>query len=542
MTHPKIEAWIGSAVGRAINPDNAYGLQCVDVADDYAESIFDLPWQQTIGGVGGAREFKGRTNDFFTWIDNVVGDESSIPARGDLVIYDGDNLNPYGHVAVVLSATAETITVIQQDGFLQQPAFVATLPYVITGAGPCLGWLRPNLKAPAPEPTQRVVGSAGVTERSSAEVRDDNRTGRAFVSGDVLNFKGFVRGGTANGTDVWFVGAFSGTYFSASAFDDGSTNGLTDLTPAPVTAPPALTATQRIAGPNGATKRAAPDAGSTALDTFAPGDVLNFKGWTRGKRPYGQASSDVWLIGISDTFIWSGAVVGGDNLIGLPEVVLGAPATETAPAVPLPVPVAGYSFPKRFSCTTEVRPANTSNFQRGNFPARPEYLVVHQMDEPDKHPTLDGSVSWFQQERRNPTSAHLVGQGSRIAECVDLGDGATATGDRAYHAGTVGNNYIGFEVPPNPDAETIESVKRFQREWRDTRGYSLKLTRHMSVPGNNTTCGTYIDLALFDISGETAVPAPAPAPSFPAPPATLPAGEAEDFAAFLVGLYRAAKK
>jgi hypothetical protein len=540
MAHPKIESYIATAVGRAINPDNAFGLQCVDVADDYAEQIFGLPWQQTIGGVNGARDLRGRTNAYFTWIDNVVGDESSIPARGDLAVWDGDNLNPYGHVALVIAATADAITCIQQDGFLQTPAHVATNPYVITGAGPCLGWLRPNLAAPAPEPTQRVVGGQGVTERSAPAVRDDTKTGRVFVAGDTLNFKGFERGETANGTDVWFVGAFSGTYFSASAFDDQSTNGLPDLTPTPPTAPPALSPTQRFAGPSGVTKRAAPDAASAALDTYPPGETLNFKGWTRGKRPYGLDSSDVWLVGISDTFIWSGAVVDGDKLDGLPEIVLGAPATESAPAVPAPAPVAAYTFPKRFKCTTEVRPAHPSNFMRGNFPARPEYFVIHQMDDPAKRPTLDGMIGWFQTERRSPTSAHLGAQGPRFAEIVDLGDGAAATGDRAYHASTIGNNYIGLEVPPNPDAETVETVKRFLREWRDTRGYELKLKRHMEVPGNNTTCGTYIDLALFDISGETPA-ATAPAPSVPAP-APVGQGEIEDFVAFLVGLYRAAKK
>ena len=537
MAHPKIESYISTAVGRAINPDNAYGLQCVDVADDYAEQIFGLPWQQTIGGVGGAREFKGRTNAYFTWIENVVGDESSIPQRGDLAVWDGDNLNPYGHVALVLSATPDAITVIQQDGFLQTAAHVATLPYVITGAGPCLGWLRPNLAAPAPEPTQRRVGGGGVTERSSAEVRDDNKTGRVFQPGDDLTFKGYVHGGMANGTDLWFVGAFSGTYFSASAFEDGSVGSLPNLTPAPATAPPALSPTQRFAGAAGATKRAAPDAGSAALDTFAPGDTLNFKGWTRGKRPYGPDSSDVWLVGISDAFIWSGAVERGDDLTGLPEIVLGAPATPDAPAVPAPAPVPAYAFPKRFKCSTEVAPAHTSNFMRGNFPARPEFLVIHQMDAPEKKPTLSGTISWFQTERRSPSSAHLGAQGKRLAEIVDLGDGAAATGDRAYHASTVGNNYIGLEVPPNPDAETVETVKAFLREWRDTRGYSLKLKRHMEVPGNNTSCGTYIDLSLFDISGDVV----APAPTVPAPPVTVPADQVEDFVAFLVGLWRASK-
>ena len=503
------------------------------MADDYAEFIFGLPWQATIGGVGGAREFKGRTNDYFTWIENIVGDVSSIPARGDLCVFDGDHLNPYGHVALVLSATSETMTVIQQDGFLQTAAHVAVLPYVITGAGPCLGWLRPNIDpevtetAPAaPAAGQRLVGSQGVTERSAPRL-GDNKTGRVFNPGDTLSFKGFEIGDSANGTNVWFVGAFSGTYFSASAFDDSSTTGLADLTPAPPTVVPDLLPTQRFAGPSGANKRAAPNAGADLIGTFAPGDTLNFKGWTRGARPYGSGSSDVWLVGISDAFIHSSAVVRGDDLTGLPEIVLGAPATPDAPAVPAPAPIPAYTFPKRWKCTTDVHPAHVSNFMRGNFPARPTHFVVHQMDDPSKNPTLNGTISWFQTERRNPSSAHLAAQGKRLTEIVD-------TVDRAYHAGTVGNNYLACEVPPNPDAETVETVKTFLREYRDTHGYELILTTHQVIPGNNTKCGDYIDLSLFDISGD-------PKPEIPpviAPPA---ADELEDFVAFLVGLYRAAK-
>lgn len=177
---------------------------------------------------------------------------------------------------------------------------------------------------------------------------------------------------------------------------------------------------------------------------------------------------------------------------------------------------------------TDVAPAHVSNFMRGNFPARPEFFVVHQMDDPSKHPTLAGTISWFQTERRNPSSAHFGAQGKRLTAIVD-------TVDRAYHAGTVGNNYLSCEVPPNPDAETVETVKTFLREYRDTHGYELKLTTHQVIPGNNTTCGTYIDLTKFDISGET-TPPPV---EIPAPPAA--AGDVEDFVAFLVDLWKASK-
>lgn len=519
MTNRLQEQWIAGAVGRAIDPDNAYGLQCVDVADDYAEAIFPgLSWAQTIGGVNGAREFYGRTNDYFQWVPNVVGDSSSVPVRGDLVIFNGSRLNPYGHVAVVLSADANTITVIQQDGFLQSPAAVATLPYDGPGTGPCLGWLRPRVAAdpaapPAPPTSVRTTGPAGVRERLAPTVNADQD--RLFGGGLELTMQGYVwaegpgSDPYGDGNNCWYVG-ISGKYFHSAGFVEGvDGGGLPDLTPKAPTAPPALSPTQRIVGASGASKRSQPDKNADLLETFAPGDVLNFTGYVRATRPYGAGSSDVWFVGTSGAYIYSGAVEGGDNTSGLQDKT---PAT--APSAP-PAPVEQYAFTSRWKCVTRVAPASLVNFQRGNFPARPTHLVVHQMDDPDKHPTLEGTADYFHTPRPDrPTSAHMGASEGELWEFVQT------LVDRAYHAGSVGNNFLSVEVPPNPSAKTIETVKRFLREFRDTMGYELILIRHKDVEGNNTRCGTNIPLELFSIAGElTPAPSPDPTPTPTPPPA-----------------------
>lgn len=531
MTNSIQEAWLKNAPGRAINPDNAFGLQCVDVADDYAMVLFPgKGWAETIGGVGGAREFAGRSNAFFSWHPNVPGDLSSVPARGDLVVFNGTALNPYGHVAVVLSATAYAMVVVQQDGFLQTVAHVATLPYDGPGTGPCVGWLRPLVKPDTLKvlPNERVVGKAGVTERKTAAVLATNKTGRVFKGGDVLTFKGFERGQTVNGSNVWFVGAFKAGRFHSSAFDDGSTRGLVDLTPVvKPTVPPALLPTQRFAGAAGANMRNAPSKTAPVVETFIVGSKLNFKGWTRGERPYGSSSSDVWLVGISGGFIHSSAVVDGGTLTGLPEIK----------AAPAPAPAPAYSFAKRFACVTKVVPAAPGNFERGNFPARPEFLVVHQMDSVEKKPTLAGTGAWFGTPRPDaPSSAHFGAEEHELHAFVD-------TVDRAYHAGAVGNNYLSVEVPPNPSDATIETVKRLQREWKAKHGYALKLTDHRSVPGNATECGKNIPLSRFAID-EPATPAPAPVPAPVPTPAPVKTADAavRDFLDSLFNAWKAGQK
>lgn len=489
------EAWLKSAPGRRIDTDKAYGLQCVDLADDYANTIFPgTHWHNTVGRVNGARDFKGRNNGYIEWVPNIVGDMNSVPRRGDIIVWDGDNLNQYGHVAVVLDADAHTILVVQQDGFLQVPAFVGRLKYDQRGTGPCLGWLRPKVQIDAPVAVagnQRVVGQYGVNERKQPSKSAD--IDRVFKPGDTLTFKGFVN----NADGLWFVGAFAGTYFHSSAFDDAGTHDLADLTPAPVET---LTAAQRKVGAAGATLRTAPDRNGDLVQQFNAGDVLNFVGYVRGTRPYGADSSDIWFVGISGNYV-SATTLEDQSVGSLPDMTVVHPSepAPSTPSEPLPT-VQGYSFSKRWQCTTAIAPANIVNMQRGNFSPRPEYLVIHQIDDPSRAPAngdwLSSALSWFQRARPDaPTSAHMIAQAPHFVEVVD-------SVDRAYHAGTYGNDYLSVELPPNPDAATIELVKQFQREYRDEMGYALKLTRHKDVKGNATACGTHIPLDLFDISAE----------------------------------------
>ncbi|QED11140.1 endolysin [Arthrobacter phage Zartrosa] len=482
------EAWMSGAVGRAIDPDRAYGLQCVDVADDYADAIFPgVGWRGSVGAVNGARDFKGRSNQYVTWVPNVVGDVNSIPQRGDIIVWDGDALNQFGHVAVVLRAEQSRVLVIQQDGFNQRPAFTGWLLYDQPGTGPCLGWLRPNVPLDNPlQSNQREVGAAGVNER--AEPSTSASIGRVFKAGDILTVKGYV----TNAEGGWFVGAFSGTYFHSTAFTNPYAGDLPNLTPPP---PPVLSPKQRVVGPDGAILRKQPDKNAAIVATFKAGEIVQFDGYVHGTRPYGDKSSDGWFVGQSG-FMYS---------LGFTDPMAGALPDLTAkyfPTTPAPLPPLAekYSFAKRWNISTGVKPAAIENMQRGNFGPRPEYLVIHQIDDPNRAPAngdwAGSATNWFATPRpASPSSAHFVAQAPHFISVVD-------TVDRAFHAGAGGNDWLSIEVPPNPDDATIELVKQFQREWRDKMGYVLKLKRHKEVPGATTSCGTNIPLERFDISAE----------------------------------------
>ena len=92
---------------------------------------------------------------------------------------------------------------------------------------------------PAPAPSlrgfQRRGGSAGVNYRDapnrSARIRQE------FPAGDILDFKGWIRGENVSDNDVWFVGRYTGGYSWSGSFDDTGTHDLDDLNPKPEPTP-----------------------------------------------------------------------------------------------------------------------------------------------------------------------------------------------------------------------------------------------------------------------------------------------------------------
>jgi hypothetical protein len=222
---------------------------------------------------------------------------------------------------------------------------------------------------------QRIVGQYGVNKRSAASSTAsvvDN-----FPAGVLLDFGGFVHGESSNGTDIWFVGKYSGGYFSASAFDDASTNGLADLTPAPV-----LNANQRLSAAP-AKQRNAPSRTGALLKTFDAGVVLDFKGFVHGENVSGN---DVWFVGsYSDTYFWSGGFT-DSSTNGLSDIT---PKPVPAPA-PSPAPVTGrttgnapVNFRSAPSSTASLIDTLAANTHYGSFT-----VFTH-------GEAIDGNDVWF---------------------------------------------------------------------------------------------------------------------------------------------------
>jgi hypothetical protein len=526
MTHPEVEEWLRTAPGLHLNPDGSYGNQCVDVPDAFGEAIFGVPWNVCVGGVNGARELLDAAPDkYWIRVNNNPADPNQLPPRGAFCVTGGDASNPYGHVYAVLEARASGVTALQQDGFAAphqfvngnwysaKPVHVAELPWYGAGIGTLLGWLIPRDEMivdtgaaarlgiaiqPAPAERleyQRESVAIGVNYRKAPDPSGELL--RLLEGGKLYDFKGFVKRTPVDGNDVWFVGRYSDGFAHSSGFTDQSTAGLPDLTatlfPAPAT-PVSPTSNKRITGQDGVNRRKGPDKNADLIDTFGPDLELTLGGWVEGTDPYGQGNK-IWFVGgISGGYMHSSGFTSASTA-GLPKL----PAPETV-APPAPKPV--YDFVPDFDWVEKI-PANLTNVELGRAPAKDGKTVIHQMGTPGRD-TLGSTINEFKREN-SFKSTHFATEGSRCVQMVSLKD-------RAYHAGTVGNGYVGIETDPYQTAESIATTVKLLAGLK-ALGYSTVYIRHKDVEGNNTACGTLINLDSYRIVEVVTPPVTTPPPA-----------------------------
>lgn len=98
------DKWVKKNIGRGIDYDCAYGVQCVDLAKHYIKNVLGVKPES----IGNAIEYynKRKTSEYLTknfkWIDNTA---EFIPKKGDLCVFTSKSGN--GHISV---ATGEGTT------------------------------------------------------------------------------------------------------------------------------------------------------------------------------------------------------------------------------------------------------------------------------------------------------------------------------------------------------------------------------------------------------------------------------------------------
>ena len=510
MAHPEIEEWLNTAEGVTMNPDGAYGNQCVDLVDAYGQAIFGVPWSVCVGGVVGAKQLLDAAPDkYWIRVDNNPADPNLIPPRGAVVVTSGDATNPWGHTYAVLASDVNGVDAIQQDGFAEplqfvsggwysaKPAHKARLPYAATGIGYTLGWLIPRENMLVDTGADDRLGTPKLLGYQRTTVPDSNvgyRTApdagaellRWLDPDTVYDFKGYV---TRNGA-VWFVGRYSGGFSKATGFTDEGTHDLPDLT-ATLFPEPAKAGNIRITGPDGVNRRKAPNKNAELIDTFPAEREITLGGYVIDSDPYGLGNR-IWFVGgISGGYMHSSGFT-DQSVNGLPQL-------ESPDDVSPVVPVRTYDFVADLNWVEKV-PANLTNLEVDRGPLKENPTVIHQMGTPGVD-TIGSTINEFRRENAFKSTHFAVSKG-RAVQMVALKD-------RAYHAGAVGNGYVGIETDPYQDAETITTVRRILADLKGL-GYSAALIRHKDVPGNNTSCGTLIDLEKYRLSDPVVPPVVVP--------------------------------
>lgn len=547
MTNPEILEWIRTAPGVAMNPDGHYGLQCVDAAQQYGSDIFGVPWSAAIGGVTGAKQIlDAASDDYWTRTDNDPNNPNLIPKQGDVVVFGGSAINQWGHVAIVDSADANGMWVIQQDGFappLQwadgamysaKPAHRAWLPYYGVGTGMVSGWLTPRenkivgYKAPEPSapsllPTQRI---ASTTVKYRPEPNTNQQETKTFDAGDVLNFVGYVHGQNIKigniETDIWFKGTGGGYIWAGGVNGEANTAGLQDLTPTPTVTPkptaPTANPSARTIGAEPANQRSEPKTGNNITASLDSGFTFSAKGFVHGESIDGN---DIWFVGsVSGGFIHSSTCTSGPSTNGLQDLTaMPAPViTITPKPAPVPTPpvytppVVKDAFKGDLPCITEWIPAAEGNFEVGNFPEDISTVVVHDYGTHGRD-TYETSVAHFQTSRPDaPSSAHVLISWAHITQMVKFFGPDRC---RAYGSGPKGNDFLQIEVDPEIFTGSVKgemvkaNVRIFLQQLFDKYGHKMKLIEHNSLM--NTLCGDDIDLAWFadiDVTPKASTPAP----------------------------------
>lgn len=130
------QAFVNRYNGSYVDVDGAYGAQCWDLA---ARFTLDNGAGQVFTGDGAAAgiyenySWNGNAANFLRFVNSST-DPSSVPRPGDVIVWNRNLGGGYGHVAIVVAANWNQVTVFEQN---PGSAHLRTTDYTNV-----LGWLR----------------------------------------------------------------------------------------------------------------------------------------------------------------------------------------------------------------------------------------------------------------------------------------------------------------------------------------------------------------------------------------------------------------
>lgn len=101
--------------GRGVDFDNMYGNQCMDLARQFIKDVWQIPQPAAVEGAWQLPD--SIRSSPATGLYLTVFTLQFTPKKGDLLVWNKSERNPYGHVAVFLANTENGFLVFHQDGF-----------------------------------------------------------------------------------------------------------------------------------------------------------------------------------------------------------------------------------------------------------------------------------------------------------------------------------------------------------------------------------------------------------------------------------------
>lgn len=341
-----LETWKKQVFGKRIDLDNQ-SYDCVDVSKSWVEYLTGKPWTQSAGW--------GNAKDIYSfWSDKYLEriPRGNKPKLGDILVMNGNIGGGYGHTGVVVGIDGGNVTIYQQDTFKQVPVYTGVFGW---NTNMVTGFLRPKVAFTTGKATleayQRITVPEGVYYRK--EPKEGAEVIELFDGNEVVNFKGYVRGGSINGNNIWFVGRFTGGYSHSSGYTDSSTKGLPDLTP--VVKEPELKANQRQVAADAMNVRKQPQlAPDNVVKLLQPSEVITLKGYVKGQKIDGH---DTWFVLEDGTYTWAAGYTNmtTSGLTDLtPPTTPTTPTTPTEPTTPTQPSTPSYPAPTTDAAVTAV--------------------------------------------------------------------------------------------------------------------------------------------------------------------------------------------
>lgn len=111
-----LDEFIKNYEGKKVDYDGAFGVQCVDLVRQYDREVLNI--REHTGAVESAKDLY---NNFDKMpLMQKYFKKVYFPHKGDIVIFNSNEKNRHGHVAIVVYASNKTMVVFEQNGYDQE--------------------------------------------------------------------------------------------------------------------------------------------------------------------------------------------------------------------------------------------------------------------------------------------------------------------------------------------------------------------------------------------------------------------------------------